>query len=430
MQRASSPTFVGFGFGPIQAGLFVLEALQSGNFARVVIAEVVPDVVRRVRDDGGWFALNIAQTDGVDTRTLGPITIEDPAVPADRERLIAAVGAASEIATAVPSIRFYKSDVPGSIHRILARGLEARGGRPVVVYTAENHNHAAEALQEVVLAEVAPAHRDRVCDGTRFLNTVVGKMSAVIAEPERIAATGLKTITSSDPRAFLVESFNRILISAIRFPSGAPFQRGIRAFEEKADLLPFEEAKLHGHNAAHAMAAYIAAARGGVELADIERVPGAREFIRSAFLHEAGEALCRKHHQVDPLFTRSSFAAHVDDLMARMLNPHLGDLIDRVARDPERKLGWDDRLAGTLRLCLDQGVEPNRFALGTAAALVYSRPELRSSGAAAPALEQIWQGANACDAERRRVIQLVEAGLGRLRSWLQSGISPFETSRK
>jgi hypothetical protein len=31
--------FTGFGFGPIQGGLFAKEAFQSGNFTRIVIAE-------------------------------------------------------------------------------------------------------------------------------------------------------------------------------------------------------------------------------------------------------------------------------------------------------------------------------------------------------------------------------------------------------
>ena len=36
--------------------------------------------------------------------------------------------------------------------------------------------------------------------------------------------------------------------------------------------------------------------------------------------------------------------------------------------DPQRKLGWDDRLVGTMRLALRYGVEPQRYARGAAAA--------------------------------------------------------------
>ena len=71
-----------------------------------------------------------------------------------------------------------------------------------------------------------------------------------------------------------------------------------------------------------------------------------------------------------------------------MLNPHLGDLVARVARDPERKLGWNDRLVGTLRLGIETGVDMPRFALAAAAALRYLSP---SGTDPATVLERIWE---------------------------------------
>jgi len=426
MPSPPKPTFVGFGFGPIQAGLFLLEALRSGRFARCVTAEVMPDVVRAVREEGGMYQVNVARFDGIESLHLGPIEMHDPSADRDREELIAAVATASEVATAVPSVRFYRSEGPGSIHRIIARGLELRQGAPLIIYTAENNNRAAEILEATVLDEVAAPLRDVVRAGTRFLNTVIGKMSAVVADPDRVAETGLRTVTSRDPRAFVVESFNHILISAYQFPPEKPFRRGIEVFEEKPDLLPFEEAKLYGHNAAHALAAYIAATRGYQKLPDLDKVPGAVSFVRTAFLREAGEALCRKWRGADALFNPAAFEKHVDDLMRRMLNPFLGDLVERVARDPERKLGWDDRLVGTVRLALRQGIAPERFALGIAAALAYHRPEMRSAGAdPGPHLEAIWRTAGPDPGEKSRVLELVGTGLLRLRRWLETGAPPF-----
>ena len=100
-------TFVGFGFGAIQAGLFVYEALRSGNFGRIVLAEIAREVVADVRADGGRFHLNIAHADRIETCAVGPVEIENPKVDDDRQRLIAAIADASEIATAVPSVRAF-----------------------------------------------------------------------------------------------------------------------------------------------------------------------------------------------------------------------------------------------------------------------------------------------------------------------------------
>src|SRR5688572_10438688 len=365
-------SFVVFGFGPIGAGLFLYEARRSNGFSRLVAADVLQNVVDAVREAGGAFRVNIAHANRVEAMQVGPVEMENPLEERDRERLIAAVAGASEIATAVPSTRFYTSGGDAGIHRILARGLAMRREGPAIVYAAENQNRAASALEEAVLAEVPAADRDRVRDRTRFVDTVIGKMSAVIADPDAIGDAGLATITPRDPRAFLVESFNRILVSSRRFPRlppGTEIHSGFPTFEEKADLEPFEEAKLYGHNATHALAAYLASLRGLARIEEIRGVPGAVGFIHAAFLEESGAALVRKWTGVDPLFTAEGMLAHVDDLIERMLNPYLGDLVERIARDPARKLGWSDRLIGAMRLALSRDIVPARFAIGAAAAV-------------------------------------------------------------
>ena len=57
-----------------------------------------------------------------------------------------------------------------------------------------------------------------------------------------------------------------------------------------------------------------------------------------------------------------------------MTNPYLRDRTERVIRDTPRKLAWDDRLIGTMRLALDAGVTPRRFALGAAGCLLGREP--------------------------------------------------------
>lgn len=418
-------SFVVFGFGPIGAGLFLHEARRSSGFSRLVAADVLQNVVDAVREAGGAFRVNVAHADGVQRVEVGGMEMENPLDDRDRERLIEAIAEASEIATAVPSTRFYASGGDASIHRILARGLAARRGDPVVVYAAENQNRAASVLEEAVLAEVPAADRDRVRDRARFVDTVIGKMSAVIADPDAIAEAGLATITPRDPRAFLVESFNRILVGSRRFPLlpfGVEFRSGFPTFEEKPDLEPFEEAKLYGHNATHALAAYLAALRGLVRLDEIRGVPGAVDLVRAAFLEESGGALVRKWSGVDPLFTADGMRAHVDDLIERMLNPHLGDLVERIARDPARKLGWNDRLIGAMRLSLSRDIRPVRLAMGAAAAVAALRPEtLEGSAEPADALLPLWAAESPGAAERDEVLQLVRAAMPALRRSLAEG---------
>ncbi len=380
-------TFVGFGFGAIQAGLFVYEAWQSGNFERLVVAEVMPAMVGSIRQHKGYYALNVATPAGIEIYEIGPIEIFNPLDAQDRLALIEAVAEADELATSLPSVAFYGAGETGDVTDILSAGLAKKIRDKTlpaaVVYTAENNNHAAEKLAEVLESQ---AGINLVAARTQILNTVIGKMSGVVNEPAQIVEQGLRPIVPGMARAFLVEAFNRILITRIELPG---FQRGIEVFEEKVDLMPFEEAKLYGHNATHALLGFLLRERGGVNMSEAAQDPELMKFAREAFLQESGEALCRKYQGVDLLFTQPGFTAYVDDLLVRMTNPYLKDAVDRVTRDTRRKLGWEDRLIGTMRLVLGQGIQPGRFAQGAAAAV--RRLAIEESTTPASLLETLWK---------------------------------------
>jgi mannitol-1-phosphate 5-dehydrogenase len=399
MKMKQERTFVGFGFGAIQAGLFVYETWRTKNFGRLVVAEVVPAIVEGVRRNQGRYALNVATPSGIETHQIGPVEILNPLDARDRAILIEAVAEAGEIATALPSVAFYGTGKTGDVLDILTAGLRSKtedAGLPAaVIYTAENHNHAAEILA----AALAP----RLGAGlsvarTQALNTVIGKMSGVVADAAQIAEQGLLPVAPGLPRAFLVEVFNRILITRIGLPG---FRRGLGVFEEKADLLPFEEAKLYGHNATHALIGYLLRERGGVYMSEAAKDSALLQLAREAFLQESGEALCRKYRGADPLFTPAGYLAYADDLLVRMTNPFLMDAVERVTRDTRRKLGWDDRLIGTMRLALEQGLQPQRYARGAAAAVCQLATEEKTTPA--DLVERLWEdraGAQGCEVRR------------------------------
>ena len=80
-------TFVGFGFGPIQAGFFVPEAVRSGTFSRIVIAEVDEQLVNAVRENNGSYSINIAHKDGIEVVKIDNIEVLNSTVASDRELL-------------------------------------------------------------------------------------------------------------------------------------------------------------------------------------------------------------------------------------------------------------------------------------------------------------------------------------------------------
>lgn len=144
------------------SSFFLYEAYQSGNFQRLTVAEVVPQVVDSIRLAEGIFALNIAEANHIERVQVGPIQIENPATATDRQRLIEAIARANEIGTAVPSVNYYVSEGSASLHRVLADGLRLKTatGKPrAVIYTAENNNHAAEILKARVMEEIPEAEQ-------------------------------------------------------------------------------------------------------------------------------------------------------------------------------------------------------------------------------------------------------------------------------
>jgi len=59
------------------------------------------------------------------------------------------------------------------------------------------------------------------------------------------------------------------------------------------------------------------------------------------------------------------------EVLERISNPQLCDPINRVGREPGRKLKAEDRLVGTAHLALAAGVEPKNLGLAVAAALFF-----------------------------------------------------------
>jgi mannitol-1-phosphate/altronate dehydrogenase len=384
--------FTGFGFGPIQGGLFAKEAFQSGNFKRIVAAEIDARIVDAVRANNGSYYVNVAKADGIETVQIDNVELLNPNVAADKQILLDVLAQSTEITTCLPSVDFYNSGDTNSTASLIAEGLKDGTAKATIIYTAENNNRAAEILEKAVVQKIDILPEKPV----QFLNTVIGKMSRVVTDPaetearcesprglrkqggfrSEIAELNLKTIAPGINRAFLVEQFNRILVSRTRIPD---FRPGIEVFIEKDDLLAFEEAKLYGHNAIHSLLGFIAAVKGYTKMTELADDQEIMQIGRNAFLQECGAALIKKYAQLgDELFTEAGFKVSAEDLLERMTNPYLGDTVVRVVRDAVRKLSMNGRIFGTMQLALEYGIEPRNMALGAmagVAVLLYKADE-------------------------------------------------------
>jgi mannitol-1-phosphate 5-dehydrogenase len=363
--------FVGVGLGPIQTGIF-LSGAAKGNFDRIVIAEVDDKIKEAVNNSGGKVTINIAADDHIYSESCSNVEVYNPTIASEREKLVAAAAEACELATALPSVKFF-----GPTAEWMREGFRRKPAKKRFIYTAENNNEAAEELEKAVAEEFPETH---------YLNTVVGKMSGVVSA-EECRELDLKELCPGAGRGHLVEEFNKILISAC---SGIE-DRQVQGLHAKKDLYPFEEAKLYGHNAIHFLLGTLGKQLGKEYMSELRSIKELMEKAEKAFIDECGAALCKKWAGVDELFTSAGFRDYAEDLLTRMTNPFLKDAISRITRDLPRKLSWDDRVIGTVRLVMSQGIEANILREG---ALLAITEEFGSDEAEArKSLKALWTGA-------------------------------------
>lgn len=83
-------------------------------------------------------------------------------------------------------------------------------------------------------------------------------------------------------------------------------------------------------------------------------------------MQESGEVLIRRYG-----FDRALHSAYIEKILSRFANPYLVDEVDRVGRQPLRKLSANDRLIKPLLGTIEYGLPNGMLLKGIAAALKY-----------------------------------------------------------
>lgn len=301
----------------------------------------------RVHQAGGWRVRFVGPgASESDVRGVTPVVGGSPA-------FTAAVASSDLIVTGVGV---------GNVESLadtLLPGLAARGGRPVDVWLVENADCALRLSG--ALERAAAAHGCSL--------PPLGVAGAV--------ATGVIGRGSWDTGVspeFVGDTYGTLAVDARPLTSPVPDIGGVCATDHYPDRL-YE--KLYGFSAGHALTAYLGWLRGHRNVAEAVADPFVRPLVAGALL-EARQVTLQAFPNllasasVDP---DRDVHAPVAQILARFGNVELADPVIRVARDPLRKLGANDRLLGTVGLLRDQTADSPpalaHFALGVAAALLY-----------------------------------------------------------
>ena len=229
----------------------------------------------------------------------------------------------------------------------------SRKGDPIDIYLCENRYTAFSQLKEAVYRTLAPQERAWADDHVGFVGTSVARM---VPAPD-------PRVTRSDPLAVAADAHHLLPYDGRAAKAGRPPEGMHPVANFRAEV----ERKLYTHNLGHAALGYLGYLRGFTYVSEALGDPEIRAVFDGALAETSEALLARYPRDLD----EDEHAKVLADVVVRFGNPMLRDTVYRVAHDPMRKLGPEDRLIGSARLCLEQGVTPKVIARVCGAALRY-----------------------------------------------------------
>ncbi|QXC38230.1 mannitol-1-phosphate 5-dehydrogenase [Aeromonas jandaei] len=327
----------------------------AGNIGRGFIGKVLADASHQVT----FADVNDTLIDQLNHRQEYKVHVVGADQKLDVVRNVAAVSSAGHevIARIITADLVTTAVGPSILDKIastLAKGLQARfdAGNltPLNVIACENMVRGTSHLKQEVLKYLPVAYHATLESCIGFVDSAVDRIV-----PPAAAA-------NDDPLEVTVESFSEWIVDQTQFKGELPQVAGM---EPTDNLMAFVERKLYTLNTGHIVTAYLGKLRGYRTVREAIEDPVIRSKVRRA-MEESGAVLV-KRYGFDPRL----HAAYIEKILARFANPYLVDEIDRVGRQPLRKLAAGDRLVKPLLGTLEYGLPNEQLQEGIAAALHY-----------------------------------------------------------
>jgi mannitol-1-phosphate 5-dehydrogenase len=194
---------------------------------------------------------------------------------------------------------------------------------PLAIMACENAINATDLLRDEIASLSSPQEWPALAAKAVFANTAVDRIV-----PGQAADAGLDVT---------VETFFEWAIERPPFGDRAPEIPGAHFVD---DLAPYIERKLFTVNTGHAATAYLGFLAGRARISDALADPSVRAAVERV-LGETSALIVAKHG-----FTEEEQAGYRAKILERFLNPELPDTVERVGRQPLRKLGRHERFIG------------------------------------------------------------------------------------
>ncbi|EGR1127474.1 mannitol-1-phosphate 5-dehydrogenase [Vibrio cholerae] len=240
------------------------------------------------------------------------------------------------------------------IAKTIAKGLSARfaagNTQPLNIIACENMVRGTTHLKQQVYQFLTAEEQQQADALVGFVDSAVDR----IVPPLQAA--------NDDPLEVTVESFSEWIVDEQQFKGEIP---QIEGMEKTDNLMAFVERKLFTLNTGHCVTAYLGCLKGHRTIREAIEDPCIHAQVKQA-MQESGEVLIRRYG-----FDRALHSAYIEKILSRFANPYLVDEVDRVGRQPLRKLSANDRLIRPLLGTIEYGLPNSMLLKGIAAALKY-----------------------------------------------------------
>ncbi|ELY6226111.1 mannitol-1-phosphate 5-dehydrogenase [Cronobacter muytjensii] len=325
----------------------------AGNIGRGFIGKLLADA-----GIGLTFAdVNQTVLDALNARHSYQVRVVGEQEQIDTVSGVDAVNSTSDdVVTLIAQVDLVTTAVgPVVLERIapaIAKGLALRksqgNARPLNIIACENMVRGTSQLKTHVFNALAQDDKAWVESHIGFVDSAVDR----IVPPSESAA--------NDPLEVTVETFSEWIVDKTQFKGELP---AIAGMELTDNLMAFVERKLFTLNTGHAITAYLGKLAGHQTIRDAILDEKIRLVVRGA-MEESGAVLIKRYG-----FDDAKHAAYIEKILGRFENPYLKDDVERVGRQPLRKLSAGDRLIKPLLGTLEYGLPHQNLVLGIAAAM-------------------------------------------------------------
>jgi len=334
-----------YGAGAIGRG-FIGQLFSESGY-EVVFIDINPTVLERLNQDRSYPVRVIAE------EKFKEITVKNVRAvsAADVEPVASEIASADIMATAVGV------NVLPKIAKPVAAGLKMRWGKgnftPLNIIICENMLDANHYLAKLVKQELDEQEKKQFDETIGLVEASIGRMVPPVTQE----------MQEGNPLRVWVEPYCELPVDK------AAFKGDIPEIKNMVPFAPFDfyiQRKLFMHNMGHATTAYLGFLCNKTYLWETVKISTVKLLVLRALL-ESGAAMSQEHN-----VPMQKLVEHAEDLLYRFSNTLLGDTVERVGKDPVRKLSENDRLIGAAKLCVRQGIKPVYISLGIAAGFMFA----------------------------------------------------------